>query len=69
MVTTHTSLLPKTLFKTDILNNLKQKPKFDYNKIFIQNETTFMRYELINELKNIQINMNPNLSHKSNFLT
>jgi hypothetical protein len=69
MVTTHTSLLPKTLFKLDILNSLKQKPKFYYNKIFIQNETTFMRYELINELKNIQINMNPNLSHKSNFLT
>jgi hypothetical protein len=62
MVTTDTSHLPITSFKTDILDSLKQKPKFDYNKIFIQNETTFMRYELINQLKNIQINMNPNLS-------
>jgi hypothetical protein len=67
VVTIDTSLLPIFSFKTDILDNLIQKTKFNSDKIFLQNETTLMRYEFFNTLNNSQINMSPNLSSNQLF--
>jgi hypothetical protein len=61
------TLIPKIPFKTNILENLKQKTIIDHNKINFQNETLSLRYNLFQDINNVQINMNPNISSSQLF--
>ena len=54
-------------FKSDVLDNLKQKSKIDLNKFYIQNEIKELRFNYFNNLNKAQLNLNPNITPNQTF--